>query len=102
MNIEEKRQKIRSLIHKANNRFCTVHFIKKNGENRVMNVQFAATKNHVLGEAASEAAQKAVATRKENHPNLMNVYCVDTHAIRSINLDTVFKVTLFGETHIFE
>lgn len=101
MDIEEKRQKIRNLIHRANNHFCTVHFIKKDGTERVMSVQFAATKNHVLGEAASESARRAVETRKINHPNLMNVYCVDTQSIRSINLDTVYRVTLFGEIHEF-
>jgi hypothetical protein len=87
---------IRSLIESAGGRFASVTFTKKDGTERVMQVQPAAGKFRVVGDAASDSAKQAVATRKENHPNLLPIWDVAAQAFRSINLDTVKRVVVDG------
>ncbi|PQV56583.1 hypothetical protein LX70_02155 [Defluviimonas denitrificans] len=91
----------RTLIASAAGRFCTVTFTKADGSERVMRVQPATLKFHVKGEAASEAARKAVATRAERHPHLMPVWDAEKQAPRSINLATVSRIAVNGTTHQF-
>jgi hypothetical protein len=98
---DQKRAYITELLEEANSHFVTVEFTKKNGEERSMNIQQAALKFHVKGDEASESAKKAVETRKANHPELMAVYDVQKHEIRSINLDTTSIVRLGGKEYVF-
>lgn len=99
LSIESRRENIRRLIEGAGGRFASVKFVKKDGEVRVMQVQPAAGKFHVVGDAASESAKQAVETRKQNHPNLMAIWDVAKQAFRSINLDTVQEVRVDGTTY---
>lgn len=96
--IERNYEDMRALINKAGGRYAGVVFIKKNGERRTMNVQPAKLKFHVKGDKASEQAQRAAKTRAENNPHLMNVWDVTKKAPRSINLNTVERITVDGET----
>lgn len=98
---EERREFVNSLLKEANSSFITIEFTKKDGSNRVMNIQQAALANNVVGEAASESAKRAVETRKKNNPNLIAVYDVQKHDIRSVNADTVKRVTSKGVTYVF-
>ena len=93
--LEEKRQ----LIASAQGRFATVVFTKKDGTRRVMRVQPAKLKYHVKGDAACEAAQKAVKTRAARHPNLMPVWDTEAAAPRSVNLETVSRIAVNGAVH---
>lgn len=93
--------KKRALINNAKGRFCSVVFIKKDGSERVMNVQPAKLAKHVKGDAATDAGKKGTATRKERHPHLFPVWDVRANAPRSINLETIQAVTVNGKTHAF-
>lgn len=86
------RQSLRRVLEGTGSKFTIVEFVKKDGTLRTMLIQHAATKFRVKGDAASESAQRGVATRAENHPELFNTYDVDRNAIRSINLDTVLEI----------
>ena len=97
----EAQEKKRALIASAAGRFASVTFIKKDGSRRVMRVQPATLKYHVKGAAACEAAQKAVQTRAERHPNLMPVWDADACAPRSVNLETVSRIAVNGAVHEF-
>ncbi len=97
----EKRMMIRSIIESANTQFVSVSFVKKDGSHRVMNVHPTAIRSHIVGEAASESAQRAVATRKENHPELYNCWDVQANSARSINLDTTYLVKSKGVVYEF-
>lgn len=88
-----------ALIASAKGRFCSVTFIKKDGSVRVMNIQPATIKSHLVGEDASESAKKATATRKERHPHLLPVWDNAKQAIRSVNLDTVTEIKVDGEVY---
>lgn len=90
--------KIKNMINENGGRFVTVQFVKKDGSIRRMQVQPAALKMHVKGEAASDQAKRATATRKKNNPHLMSVFDVQKGAIRSINLDTVQEIAMKGKT----
>lgn len=95
------REAKRSLIEQAGGQFVAVTFVKQDGSLRRMNIQPAALKNHVKGNAANPASRKATATRKARHPHLMPVWDVEKAAIRSINLATVQSITAGGQTHTF-
>lgn len=101
-NIDEKRTFIRNLLDEAGSQFVTVEFTKVDGTNRIMTVQNEALKNLVKGEDITEAAKKAVETRKRNNPNLMAAYDVNLKEIRSINLDTTHAVRTNGKDYRFE
>lgn len=97
-----KYDQIRELLNQGKGQFVSVTFLKKDGTERTMNVQPAAGKYRVKGEAASEPAKQAAKTRAERYPNLLNVWSVDKQAFRSINMDTVTSVRCNGETYEFE
>ncbi|MEQ8898647.1 MAG: hypothetical protein RID23_16295 [Roseovarius sp.] len=97
----EAQEKKRALIASAAGRFASVTFTKKDGSRRVMRVQPATLKYHVRGAAASDAAQRAVQTRAERHPNLMPVWDADACAPRSVNLETVSRIAVNGAVHEF-
>ena len=89
----------RALIESAAGRFASVVFTKKDGSQREMRVQPAKLKFHVKGSAASEAAQRAVETRKARHPHLLPVWDVEASAPRSVNLATVSRIAVDGAVH---
>ena len=94
--IEARRANINRLLDSAGSTFIGVEFVKRDGSLRTMQVQLAAGRDLLVGDAASDSAKQAVATRKENNPNLRNVFDVAKKAWRSINLDTVFGLTVKG------
>lgn len=96
-NLAEKRK----LIESAKGRFAAVTFTKKDGSLRQMRVQPAKLKFHVKGDAASQAAQKAVETRKARHPHLLPVWDTEAAAPRSVNLATVSRIAVNGAVHEF-
>ncbi len=89
----------RALIAAAAGRFCAVTFTKKDGTERTMQVQPATLQHHVKGDAATEAAQKATATRKERHPHLLPVWDAKAKAPRSVNLATISRIAVNGTVH---
>ncbi len=91
----------RGLIEAEKGRIVAVTFTKKDGTEREMKVQPAKLKFHVKGDAAADARQRAVATRKARHPNLLPVWDVDAQAPRSINLGTVTRIAAGGHVHVF-
>jgi hypothetical protein len=94
--IEARRENILSIIKSAGATFLAVEFFKKDGTARTMQVQLPAIQKHLVGDAASDSAKQGVDTRKANHPELLPVFDVAKGAIRSINLDTLFAVTVRG------
>ena len=91
-----KYDEIRYFIAGNGSKFMTIDFVKKDGTLRKMNFNPHAAKNHTKGEQASESAQQAVATRKAQNPNLLNVWEQnnpdDETKFRSINMDTVTRI----------
>jgi hypothetical protein len=102
MNINARRDMVRNLIDSAGSTFVGVEYVSKSGNNRVMNVQTHAGKSLLKGDAASNSAKRGVVTRAINNPNLMNVYDVANNGWRSINLDTVTKVTVRGSVYVID
>jgi hypothetical protein len=91
----------RDLIASAGGRFCAVTFTKKDGTLRKMQVQPAALRTRLKGEAASEGAKRATLTRQERYPHLLPVWDVRARAPRSINLRTVSRIAVDGGVHSF-
>lgn len=100
--VEAKRTFIKDIVAEANSSFVTIDFFKKDGTIRSMNIQHPSVQNHLVTEYKSESTKQAVETRKKNHPELMNTWDVQKHEIRSINLDTVFRVAAKGKVYEFE
>lgn len=92
----------KALIASAKGRFCGVTFIKADGTLRRMNVQPAKLALHVKGDAATEAGQRATATRKARHPHLFPVWDVQAKAPRSINLETVKEIRTSGKAYVYQ
>lgn len=92
-----RRAAVRAFMDESGSRFLSVDYIKKDGTLRNMNCQLAAGRSLLAGDAASDSAKQAVETRKANNPNLRNVYEVPTKSWRSINLDTVLRISRNGQ-----
>ncbi len=80
-------QTIRNLIQSSNGRFFTATFLKKNGEVRVMNARIG-VKAHSAGGTPSTAA----------HEQYMTVFDAKIKAYRTLNLETISKLTINGVT----
>jgi len=93
----DKYNAIREIINAQHNKICSVEFTKKDGSYRKMLVQPAATRTHCAGDKASESARKGSETRKERHPNLLNIFDMDRKHIRSFNMDTLIRITGSGK-----
>lgn len=91
----------RELIAAAGGRFCAVTFTKADGTERTMQVQPATLKAHVKGDKATEAGQRATATRKARHPHLFPVWDAQAKAPRSVNLATISRIAVDGQIHTF-
>jgi hypothetical protein len=102
-----KLEAIKKLIGNSS-RFVSISFIKADGTPRtiVFNKKVIAG---IMGGDAADQYQRAVATRKELHPNLISVFDsqlaskgAPAHSCwRSANSDTTYKVVVDGETHKF-
>lgn len=92
----------RALIASAKGRICAVTFTKKDGAQRVMKIQPATLKFHVKGDAATESGKKAAATRAAHHPHLLPVWDAEAKAPRSVNLETVSRIAVDGQIHLFD
>jgi hypothetical protein len=99
--IQNQRDIIRNFINSAGSSFVGVEFIKKDGEFRSMTIQQTAGHEMLAGNDATKNRQMAVRHRAENNPHLMSVYEVNK-GWRSINLDTVTKVNVYGLTIDFK
>lgn len=80
-------------IRSCGARFGTVVYFKKDSTIRRLTYQMAAMPSRVLG---TDRGQRASATRKANHPNLLTVWDVHKRAFRTVNLDTVLTVKAAG------
>ena len=89
---------IQSIIASQGSKICAIEFIKKNGYYRKMLVQAAVLPKHLKGDDASESAKKGAETRRLNHPELLNIWCMDHNACRSVNMDTVMRIS--GSGHV--
>ena len=67
-----KASTVKQIIREARSTIVSVTFKKADGSIRVMSFN-ARHKEGIKGLEASESAQKAVATRKKNNPDLINV-----------------------------
>jgi hypothetical protein len=95
-NIEARRDNILGIIKSAGSTIFAVEFVKKDGTERTMQIQLPAINKHLVGDAASEGAKAGAQKRRENHPHLLPVFDIANKAIRSINLDSLFAVTVRG------
>lgn len=89
--MQSKYQMVRDILSNNHGRFLTIHFVKKDGTLRRMNIQPAAIKFR-LSVNPSPSSIQASAARSANHPNLVPVYDVKAKAVRSINVDTIQSI----------
>jgi hypothetical protein len=92
----DRRAIINTLMDDAGSQFLSVEFVKKDGTTRLMTCQLAAGRKLLAGDDASDSAKQGVETRKANNPHLRNVYSIDSHAWRSVNLDTILTIKSNG------
>lgn len=80
-----------------------VSFIKKDGSERLMKINHKKFAEHMkeVNEEISKSVKKASETRKKNNPHLKPVWDVDKNGLRSINMDTVFKIETPDTIHYF-
>jgi hypothetical protein len=84
------------LLETTGDKFFNVVFLKKDGSTRSMTARYGVTKG-VLGDAASEQGKKALATWRENNPNLIRLFDIHKDAFRTVNLDTILSLKIGGE-----
>jgi len=86
---------VRAIVGVAGSEFVVVNFTKKDGTDRriIFNPK---TRFYIKGADASPSAQQAVATRAERHPEFLNVFDIQKHEARSINMDTVHTIRVRG------
>jgi hypothetical protein len=89
-----------ALVASAKGQFCSVTFIKKDGSERLMNIQPAVIKAHIKDPSeVADIDKQRTAARKANNPNLLPVWDVQVQAIRSVNLDTVTLIKVGGQEY---
>ena len=94
---------MRALVASAKGQFCSVTFIKKDGSERLMNVQPAVIQKHIKDpDEVSEIDKQRTESRRANNPHLLPVWDVQKQAIRSVNLDTVTQIKVGGEVFTYE
>ncbi|UMA64620.1 hypothetical protein LVO79_16705 [Roseivivax marinus] len=99
--VQRREAEKRDLIASAGSRFCTVTFTKKDGSERTMQIQPAALRSRLKGDAATDAGKRAAETRRATHPNLLPVWDAQKRAPRSIDLATVTRIAIDGREHVF-
>lgn len=94
-----KINQVKAILEANGSKLASVTFTKKDGSERTMQINLVSNKG-VKGELASESAKKGVETRKQNHPELINVLDMqlrqkgvpEAGCRRSINAETVSKI----------
>ena len=81
-----KREMLRNLIKATNSMFFTITWIKKNGEERTMTV-----KDGVESKLALPKGQGS--NNQEAYSNLITLFDVQAGHYKSVNLDTVTKLS---------
>jgi hypothetical protein len=94
-----RRQNVLALINSAGSTFIGVDFVKADGSLRTMNVQTHAGK---VKDDTTERSRRAVEARKARNPHILPVFDVANGAWRSINLDTVKRITMRGTTFVID
>lgn len=94
--LEARYTQIKALLATAGARFITIKFRKVNGEDRSLTYNAKAAAKRVKGDAAKPSAQQAAATRSQNNPNLINVWDHAKQGFRSINMDTIYEISIDG------
>ena len=97
--LEARYAQIKALLATAGARFITIKFRKVNGDERSLTYNAAAAAKRVKGEAANPSAQQAAKTRSANNPNLINVWDHANQGFRSINMDTIFEISIDGSVY---
>jgi len=91
-----------ALVASAKGQFCSVTFIKKDGSERLMNIQPAVIKSHIKDpDEVRDIDKQRTAARRANNPNILPVWDVQVQAIRSVNLDTVTQIKVGGNVHAY-
>lgn len=83
---------LQKVLVDTNGKIFTAHFIKKNGEIRVINCRLNVTK-HIKG-----TGKPSFTLRKDN-PYIL-VYDLKAKDYRTINLDTLFQINYSGKTFV--
>lgn len=104
MTIEEKVAIVQDIIRKNGNRFITIDFVKKDGTLRHMMVN----RSKVFESQVKGTNAEATAARKETLKK-RNMICVEEivkpgcaeHQWRTINCETVKKISCGKELHVF-
>lgn len=91
-----KYAQIKALLATAGARFITIKFKKVNGDDRSLTFNAKAAAKRVKGDAATPSAQQAAETRSQNNPNLINVWDHAKEGFRSINMDTIYQISIDG------
>ncbi len=78
------------IINRVGDKFFTVDFVKKNGEKRTMNCRLGVTK-HLRGGNSTTA----------HYDNLLTVYDMKIHGYRTVNIETLQRITVDNETITF-
>lgn len=81
-----KREMLRNLIKATNSMFFTITWVKKNGEERTMTV-----KDGVESKLALPKGQGS--NNQEAYSNLITLFDVQAGRYKSVNLDTVTKLS---------
>ena len=81
-----KREMLRNLIKATNSMFFTITWVKKNGEERTMTV-----KDGVESKLALPKGQGS--NNQEAYSNLITLFDVQAGHYKSVNLDTVTKLS---------
>lgn len=83
------RSNIAHLLHSAGGRFASVEFVKKDGTPRRMIIQPSTGKFHIKGTQPDQSA-----LRRSRHPHLLPIWDAQNKGWRSVNLDTVYALTV--------
>lgn len=103
--MQTSREELRAIIEGFGSKLFSVTFIKKDGSERTMQCHYRVTRD-IKGDANEERYRRAQATRKETHPELINVVDVSQEAKkrnegrRSVNLDTIVSIRGGGREYI--
>lgn len=92
---QTRRDLILGLLDRAGGRFAAITFTKKDGTERKLMVQPAAVETHTTG-CKTKASAMGVLARRINHPHLIPVFDTVAKRIKSINLNTVSRVSVDG------
>lgn len=103
-----KVDKVKAIIKGAKSTFMSVDFVK--ADKTVRTITFnPKTAKGLVGDMASESSKQAVATRKANNPDLVNVCDNEIlkkedakKAWRSFNCNSVTAIRSGGKEHVFD